>query len=474
MRISLRCYLRSLPPCRIVNTPAILSRMVNVRMIHHRHHISLLNNNQISIRFCSSSSSSSSSPESLPSPLDNETKIKDIDTLIQPGQDLAAQFSDEWGNIGEEITGRKLLKEEIIPLLNKFLQRPTVRQLAAENGLKPKLLIEAFSSFRKKILDSKILDPEIHIILSDILHGKGHVDDLFPSFIKHAKTIYPHIDCLDDLKKISDLRLPPNWYPQARTMNRKFQFHCGPTNSGKTYNALNRFFESKSGIYCGPLKMLAVEVYQKANNAGVACDLITGEERRFADENQSPSSHVSCTVEMSSLNQTYDVAIIDEIQMVRDPVEMSSLNQKYEVAIIDEIQMVRDPERGWAWTRALLGIAAEEIHLCGEKAALNLIIEILSTTGEIVQVHEYKRLTDLNIEDNALESLENVQPGDCIVCFSKRDIYNVSLKLERMGHNVATIYGTLPPATKLLQCSKYNDPNDPCNVLVATDAIGMG
>lgn len=27
-----------------------------------------------------------------------------------------------------------------------------------------------------------------------------------------------------------------------------------------------------------------------------------------------------------------------------------------EVAVIDEIQMIRDPSRGWAWTRALLGL----------------------------------------------------------------------------------------------------------------------
>lgn len=357
---------------------------------------------------------------------------------------------DEWGDIGEEITGKKLTKEEIIPVLNKFLQRQTVRQLANEHGLKPKLLIEAFSSFRKKILDSKVLEPELHVILSDIIHGNGHVDDLFNSFLKHAKLIYPHIDCLDDLKKISDLRLPPNWYPQARLMNRKFFFHCGPTNSGKTFNALNRFLESKSGIYCGPLKMLAVEVFQKANNAGVACDLVTGEERRYANSNQTASSHVSCTVEMSSINNVY------------------------EVAVIDEIQMVRDPERGWAWTRALLGIPAEEIHLCGEKAAISLIIELLSTTGETVQVQEYQRLTKLHVEDVSLDSLENIKPGDCVVCFSKRDIYAVSLKLERMGYNVATIYGTLPPSTKLIQSQKFNDPDDPCNVLVATDAIGMG
>lgn len=396
-----------------------------------------------SVRTCSSNNDNSNTS--------GKTSTKDFDSLITATKTAPNQISDEWGDIGEELTGKKLSKEELIPLLNKFLQRQTIRQLAAEHGLKPKMLIEAFSSFRKKILEPKVLDPEIHIILSDIIFGKaGHVDDLFPFFLKHAKQIYPHIDCLDDLKKISDLRLPPNWYPQARTMNRKFIFHCGPTNSGKTYSALNRFLESKSGIYCGPLKMLAVEVFQKANNAGVPCDLITGEERRYPNLNQTPSSHVACTVEMSSLNQIY------------------------EVAVIDEIQVVRDPERGWAWTRALLGIAAGEIHLCGEKAALSLIVELLSTTGETVEVNEYNRLTKLNIEEKALESLENVQPGDCIVCFSKRDIYAVSLKLERMGFNVATIYGTLPPATKLIQSNKFNDPNDPCNVLVATDAIGMG
>lgn len=382
----------------------------------------------------------------------NNDNNKNFESLIVPMKLTTdtRKPKDQWGDIGEELTGRKLTKEEIIPLLNKFLQRQSVRHLAAEHGLKPKLLVEAFSSFRKKILDQKVIETEIHVILSDIIHGTGHVDDLFPAFLKHAKLIYPHIDCLDDLKRISDLRLPPNWYPQARSINRKFHFHCGPTNSGKTYSALNRFFESKSGIYCGPLKMLAVEVYQKANNSGVPCDLVTGEERRYANENNTPSSHVSCTVEMTNLNQIY------------------------EVAVIDEIQMLRDPERGWAWTRALLGIPAEEIHICGEKAAVGLITELLSTTGEVVEVHEYDRLTKLTIEDTSLESLENVRPGDCIVCFSKRDIYTVSLKLEQMGFNVATIYGTLPPATKLIQSNKFNDPEDPCNVLVATDAIGMG
>ncbi len=57
-----------------------------------------------------------------------------------------------------------------------------------------------------------------------------------------------------------------------------------------------------------------------------------------------------------------------------------------EVGVIDEIQMLRDPQRGWAWTRALLGVVAEEVHLCGEAAAIELVKSILITTGEELEV----------------------------------------------------------------------------------------
>ena len=109
---------------------------------------------------------------------------------------------------------------------------------------------------------------------------------------------------------------------------------------------------AKSGVYCGPLKLLAVEVFNKTNARDVACDLVTGEERKYANEDkEEPASHVSCTVEMTNCSQTY------------------------EVAVIDEIQMLKDPQRGWAWTRALLGVPAEEIHVCGEGAAVDLVRE---------------------------------------------------------------------------------------------------
>jgi ATP-dependent RNA helicase SUPV3L1/SUV3 len=91
-----------------------------------------------------------------------------------------------------------------------------------------------------------------------------------------------------------------------------------------------------------------------------------------------------------------------------------------------------------------------------------------------VQVRKYKRLTDLEVEDSAMGSLDAVQPGDCIVCFSKHDIYSVSRGIEARGHEVAVIYGGLPPGTKLAQAQKFNDPENSCKVLVATDAIGMG
>lgn len=124
---------------------------------------------------------------------------------------------------------------------------------------------QAFASFRRYCIESENLPAELHIIFSDIINDAGHVDDIFPYFMQHAKTIFPHLDCMDDLKKISDLRTPANWYPSARANTRKIVFHAGPTNSGKTYHAMKRFLNAKSGVYCGPLKLLATEVFNKAN-----------------------------------------------------------------------------------------------------------------------------------------------------------------------------------------------------------------
>lgn len=306
------------------------------------------------------------------------------------------------------------------------------------------------TSFLRYCRDTENLPADLHIVFSDIHQGAGNVDDIFPYFLRHAKLIFPHLDCMDDLKRISDLREPANWYPQARMINRKIIFHAGPTNSGKTYHAMERFLTAKSGVYCGPLKLLATEVYHKSNKRGTPCDLVTGEERSYAINPDTPAHHVACTV------------------------EMTSLSNNYEVAIIDEIQQIKDPQRGWAWTRAFLGVIAEEIHVCGEPGASELLKRLCETTGEELEIRNYERLTELTVESKALGNLDNVQPGDCIVCFSKNDIYTVSKEIEARGKEVSVIYGTLPPGTKLAQAAKFNDPNNSCKVMVATDAIGMG
>lgn len=355
----------------------------------------------------------------------------------------------EDAGVGEELTSG-ISKTDLIKVLNQFCQKPEIKQLAESNGLDSYLQHQANISFRRFCLESESLPTDLHIVINDILLKAANVSDIFPFFLRHAKLIFPHLECMDDLKKISDLTFPPSWYPNARSMKRKIIFHAGPTNSGKTHNALERFLTAKSGVYCGPLKLLATEVYKKANERGTACDLVTGEERKFALGEENCASHVSCTV------------------------EMTSVNVPYEVAIIDEIQLLRDPSRGWAWTRALLGVMAEEIHVCGEEAAIELITAMAMTCNENVEVFKYKRLTELKTESTALVSLDNVQPGDCIVCFSKNDIYSVSRGLEARGHEAAVIYGGLPPGTKLAQAQKFNDPSSNCKLLVATDAIGMG
>ncbi|KAI5107833.1 ATP-dependent RNA helicase SUPV3L1, mitochondrial precursor, partial [Silurus meridionalis] len=363
---------------------------------------------------------------------------------------LAVKIDDaEDGAIGAELT-RPLEKTEILKVLNRFYKRKEMQKLAADQGLDACLFHQAFISFRKYVLEMKTLSADLHIILSDICYGAGHIDDIFPYFMRHAKQIFPMLDCIDDLRKISDLRVPANWYPEARAIQRKIIFHAGPTNSGKTYHAIQRYLEAKSGVYCGPLKLLAHEIFEKSNTAGVPCDLVTGEERTFVDLDGKQSNHVACTI------------------------EMCSVITPYEVAVIDEIQMIRDPARGWAWTRALLGLCAEEIHVCGEPAAISFITELMFTTGEEVEVRNYKRLTPFSISDSAVENLDNLKPGDCIVCFSKNDIYSVSRQIEIRGLECAVIYGSLPPGTKLAQAKKFNDPDDPCKILVATDAIGMG
>ena len=85
-------------------------------------------------------------------------------------------------------------------------------------------------------------------------------------------------------------------------------------------------------------------------------------------------------------------------------IEMLDFEKEYDVAIIDEIQMMGDPNRGFNWTNAVMGLKAKEIHVCGDERALNLLNHILEKTEDELIVHDYIRLSKLKTEDLSFSS----------------------------------------------------------------------
>ena len=67
-----------------------------------------------------------------------------------------------------------------------------------------------------------------------------------------------HID-LSSTDHLTDLTTPASWYPAARMLRRRVVAHMGPTNSGKTHAALQALKAAGTGVYCGPLRLLAWE-----------------------------------------------------------------------------------------------------------------------------------------------------------------------------------------------------------------------
>lgn len=251
-------------------------------------------------------------------------------------------------------------------------------------------------------------------------------------------------------RKIADFRYPHEWFPATRALQRTIHLHVGPTNSGKTYNALKALENARSGIYAGPLRLLAHEVYTRFIAKGKKCALITGEEQRIPDDED--NYFRSCTVEMTPLNNLVDVAVIDEIQMIGDS------------------------ERGWAWTQAFLGVQAKEVHLCGEERAVDLIQSLCETLGDKLVIHRYQRLSPLETMSESLKgSFENLQKGDAVVTFSRVDIHALKKVIEqKTGKRVAIVYGALPPETRAQQAALFNNYDNDYDFLVASDAIGMG
>ncbi len=237
---------------------------------------------------------------------------------------------------------------------------------------------------------------------------------------------------------------PEKQYPEARGMKRHFILHIGPTNSGKTYQALQRLKQAYHGIYLGPLRLLALEVYDRMMTAGIPCSMITGEETI-----RTPGSFVqSSTVEILDIREVYDIAVIDEAQMMADE------------------------NRGSFWTRALLGIRAEEIHVCSSGTAENLLVRMIRRCGDTYEIVHHERNTKLEFIPKRFDMSKDVEPGDALIAFSKKNVLAIAATLEGRGIKTSVIYGNLPPQTRQEQVRLFTEGVN--QVVVATDAIGMG
>lgn len=236
----------------------------------------------------------------------------------------------------------------------------------------------------------------------------------------------------------------PDLYPLARKMQRHFILHIGPTNSGKTFEAMQRLKEVGAGIYLAPLRLLAYEQYECLNSEGIPCSLVTGEEREM----------------------------IDNAEIQASTVEMMDTVREYPVVVIDEAQMISDKDRGWAWTQAILGACSKEIHICAAPYAEGLIKRLIEECGDSYEIVRHERQTELVHAEHPFQYPNDVHNGDALIVFSKKNVHAVAYELQKKGIKCSIIYGNLPYDVRQSEAQKF--ASGKTDVLVATDAIGMG
>jgi len=57
-----------------------------------------------------------------------------------------------------------------------------------------------------------------------------------------------------------------------------------------------------------------------------------------------------------------------------------------QVGVLDEVQMISDSGRGWGWTRVLLGMQAQTLHVCGDPGALPVLQQLVHECGDELEV----------------------------------------------------------------------------------------
>lgn len=241
------------------------------------------------------------------------------------------------------------------------------------------------------------------------------------------------------------LRLPHRASPL-----RYVAFHLGPTNSGKTYNALEdlaREFqksldagESKRFIYCGPLRMLAYEVYLKmvARFGEQAVGFVTGEE-----------------------------TINPEAPIIASTVEMAPTSG--EMIILDEAHWVLDEDRGHYWSKILMSGDFQKMHVIAAQEAYEGLRQLVED-AETIEVETFKRRTRISF-DGGMRAAQ-IPDRTAVVCFTRNDVFHVYEVLRRQGKKVGVLYGALPVEVRKKQIQKYEDGE--YEILVTTNVIGHG
>lgn len=235
-----------------------------------------------------------------------------------------------------------------------------------------------------------------------------------------------------------------NLYPEARKLKRKFILHIGPTNSGKTYEAISDMVKIGSGVYLGPLRLLAFERFEAFKDMGLKCNLVTGEEK----------------------------VLIDDAKFQASTIEMLDTSIHYSCAVIDEAQMIGDEYRGGKWTNAILGLKADKIHICASPEAEDLLIKLIEKCGDEFEVKHHDRLCPLEYDNQPFIFPDSAKKGDALIAFSRRTVHAIAAELQKRGIKCSVIYGALPYDVRHEEARKFTSGET--EVLVATDAIGMG
>ena len=215
----------------------------------------------------------------------------------------------------------------------------------------------------------------------------------------------------------------------------------GPTNTGKTFIAIEKMLEFDSGIFGFPLRLLAREVYDKCVSK-VGSDkvaLITGEEKIIP----SKADYFICTVESMPKDKSVDFVAVDEIQMCSDR------------------------ERGHIFTDRLLHFRGKKMTIfLGSQVMHGVINELINN----VKFEKKERFSKLKY--GGFKKVSRLERKSAIIAFSIEDVYAIAELIRRQKGGAAVIMGSLSPKTRNSQVDLYQSGD--VDYLVATDAIGMG